>query len=323
MLDSKGLGGFTIIEVLLFLTISGFLLVTAIHMFGGQSGETAFSEGVREVYSQLQALSNNVSTGFYTNTNNFSCTPGTEVSPGVFSSPTITYAASNNQGTQKGCEFLGQVVQFAPSNETNKYVVYTVVGNQFVGNSTTVTTDFTEAVPTALIYASDISNPTASATDSQVTLPAGIQVKTVSYADSTTTGNNASYTPLIGFFSSFQSYTNGNPDVLNSGSEGVNLIPVAAADTEDTASCDPSWGSVTGLSESLAVQDIDSLTNASSSSCGGISTNRVNHGITTEDPSDGVSICLQSGNQYAQITIGGDSGPLTSNLIIYNGGQSC
>ena len=64
--------GFTIVETLIFLAVSGLMFVSVLAYIGGKSGQTEFDQGIHSVFSQLQSIPASVSAGEYTNDyNNF------------------------------------------------------------------------------------------------------------------------------------------------------------------------------------------------------------------------------------------------------------
>src|SRR4051794_22929500 len=65
--------GFTIVEVMIVLAVSGLLLGGAIVVIGGKQNQTAFNQSVRQVQAQIQQRINEVATGFYDNEGNIRC----------------------------------------------------------------------------------------------------------------------------------------------------------------------------------------------------------------------------------------------------------
>ncbi|HUD06194.1 MAG TPA: prepilin-type N-terminal cleavage/methylation domain-containing protein [Candidatus Saccharimonadales bacterium] len=124
--------GFTIIEVMIVLAISGVILFSAILIFNGQQGQTEFSQAVNQFQTQLQATINDATNGYYPTSSayQFSCSQPSilALNPPHFSS------APASQGTNSGCIFLGKAMQFAVSSSADTKSplidVYTIVGNQ-------------------------------------------------------------------------------------------------------------------------------------------------------------------------------------------------
>jgi type II secretory pathway pseudopilin PulG len=289
--------GFTIVEVMIFLAISSVIFVGALDLLGGKQNQTAFSTSVSQVTSQLQSIIGNVADGFYNSSQNFKCTPSA-------SGPSVKNVGGGNLalGTNLGCVFIGEVVQFYTNSgaaNTQDYVVYPVVGNQYDESLSldppVQATNLTQAIPLAL-YTAGSSN----VDESQTTpLPYGIVVHNngLTYTDDKVNSDQPNPIGSIGFFTTFNGYTSGsNTSTLQSGSQSVQLIPIPGSHLSD--------------SKAAAAGEIDSL--------GG----EVNSLIT--DPSGGVGICLDSGTngQSALITIGGANSP-TSVVLTHFSQKGC
>src|SRR5688572_4270761 len=65
--------GFTVVEVLIVLAITGLLFVSAAVMIAGRQNRTAFEQSVRNIHSQIQAAIDEVIVGHYPNNGNFDC----------------------------------------------------------------------------------------------------------------------------------------------------------------------------------------------------------------------------------------------------------
>ncbi len=113
--------GFTIIEVMIVLAISGFIFLSAVLLINGKQSSTEFFVSTNDFKTEMQHVVSDIVDGYYPNTTNYSCSAPT---PGTV--PTISSSASK-QGTDYGCVFLGKVVQFNNPNLN----IYVVAGNQF------------------------------------------------------------------------------------------------------------------------------------------------------------------------------------------------
>ena len=173
MLRGKAPLGFTIIETLIFLAVSGFIFISAAALLNGRESQTQFESGVKEIFASLQSISSNVKNGFYSDITHVPCTGSNR--PGT--APSFT--GSTTQGTNLGCIFVGNAIEFSPNingtEQDNDYIVYTIAGNQYIDTSDDLSTTLTDATPTLLT--TNYSNPTE---DAQVVpMPDGI---TVSYS---------------------------------------------------------------------------------------------------------------------------------------------
>lgn len=142
-------GGYTIVEVMIFLVISSALLIGAIGLFGGKIQRTEFTQSVQNLATQLQTTANEVSTGTYDTSKPFDCTysGGT-----VTTAPTSGPSGDAIQGTRSQCVFLGKVMNFDssddplcvdpadPSSLCDHSDIYTVVGRRLANDGTSVVT---------------------------------------------------------------------------------------------------------------------------------------------------------------------------------------
>lgn len=128
--------GYTIVEALIFLAVSGALLVSAATLISGRQERTRFSQAIDDVSQNLQDIFNDTSTGFYPSANNLRCVD-------LNGSPTvadlqITEVSNTEQGTNKDCVFSGKLINF-PANSTN-YNIYTMItareSTAFIGSHT-------------------------------------------------------------------------------------------------------------------------------------------------------------------------------------------
>jgi type II secretory pathway pseudopilin PulG len=226
--------GYTIVEVMVFLAVSGGLFISAAMLMSGQQQKTQFAQSIREIESQIQDVMNDVSTGYYANTNNFKCS-----APTAGSRPLIT-DGSNEQGANEGCIFIGRVMQFT---EGEHVYIYTVAGRrQYVsGLDKREVKDFDEARPTAI--APSRSNGGPSAIESKV-LSYGLQVASMQYKSGAANTDIAA----VGFFSSLGQYDNAGANLV-SGAQQVNLLPIN--------------GTALNQNPLDAVEEINKLNNAS------------------------------------------------------------
>ncbi len=283
-LDSTMPCGYTIVEVLIFLAVSGLLLISSMALISGSQGRSEFTQATRDIESQIQDILNNVSTGYYQNTNNFLCVDSNNGAAG--GNPLISPNSTNDQGANIGCTFLGHVLQFGMESSSFFMEDFVIVGRQFYtppsGEKLTVD-NLTAAKPTP------IATPnTRSAVDATQTVdpPYGLTVKKVTYQDPsqpTPTSIGA-----VGFLSSFVQYSGGT---LPSGSQSIDIIVVP--------------GSVIGDTVSNTINKIMNIDNNS-----------------IKNPVNGINICMTSGNtnQYAVINVG-KAGRANTKLDIYNKGS--
>lgn len=134
--------GFTILETMIVLTVTGALLAASIVIFSSQQRRQQFNNATRDLESRVQDVMNDVSTGNYGALDGFSCTNG------IGASPTVTPDPVKKPGTNPSCIFVGKAVQFQRTSMT----VVTLVGNREIqiGASVRPATTFAETYPTIL-----------------------------------------------------------------------------------------------------------------------------------------------------------------------------
>ncbi|MDB5184306.1 MAG: hypothetical protein JWN38_114 [Candidatus Saccharibacteria bacterium] len=271
--------GYTVVEVMLFLAISGSMFIVASVIVNGKQANAEFRQSMNEMTTNIRDVINDVANGSYNLPNNIKCTAAP--SGGI----NITSAASQ-QGENTGCIFMGKVIQFAPTgisggNGTySHYAVYTVAGRQFASGSPAVTTLFGPVTNGA--YQQAISGGATNLTE-QSLVPFGSTVTKIIDAGSGPAGAPvtspashclAANPGAIGIFGSFGSY---NGTELESGAQSVTLT------------CVP----YSGLANTVATTEanIKAISSANVYSA-------VNY-----------KICYDSGNgRKASITIGGPGG---------------
>jgi prepilin-type N-terminal cleavage/methylation domain-containing protein len=163
--------GYTIVEVMIVLAISGFMFVIAAGFISGRQQNAAFITGVRDLSRQIQATAEQVSDGQFTDvaltcTSNGSTLDLQEISGG-----------SSTLGAESECVFLGDLMYFyKPSIAySDDYVTFPLAG-------ATVTTG-TPSLSNSEI--APVYNPATNTdlTNESVT-PQSLSVKSISVTDS-------------------------------------------------------------------------------------------------------------------------------------------
>ncbi len=204
--------GFTLIEVLIVLAVTGGLFVAAAVLISGKQNQTAFSQGIRELQSQIQQAINEVSIGYYPNLGNFNCTA-------VASGPSLTPAGGGQQGTNSGCIFIGKVIQFdVAGTDPEQFQTYTLAGLKQTGGGQEVST-YAEALPKVIAPSTTLpATPDVSTTD---IMQSGITTYQMYYWDAAmTVKTNVS---AVAFANSLSQYNGGT---IISGTQKVNVIPI-------------------------------------------------------------------------------------------------
>jgi hypothetical protein len=133
------MAGYTIIEVLVFLAVSGMLAVSAMLYVNGQQQRTEFDTGVRDFASKLEDITNDISTGYYAYGGKFKCVASPNAQPNLTGG-----GATQKEGENSDCVYVGDVLHFAPSGTNKRSMnIYGVAGNRLTssGREATCVTD--------------------------------------------------------------------------------------------------------------------------------------------------------------------------------------
>jgi prepilin-type N-terminal cleavage/methylation domain-containing protein len=155
----KDSAGFTIVEVMIVLAVSGFMFVAAVLLINGRQGRTEFVTAINSLQQELQQTINETSSGYYPNNGNIKCVGNTA---GPVKLTTIV-PGNGGQGLNNGCLFLGKAIQFGTGSTApapNQLGVLTVVGNQFQTDGSSSVLTLAQSLP-RVIYPADVSETIA------------------------------------------------------------------------------------------------------------------------------------------------------------------
>lgn len=257
--------GYTIVEVMIFLAVSGLMFVIAAGFVSGKQVNAEFKQGLNAMNTQITQITNDVGNGYYPSLSNFSCV----ASPAGGTPPQFGTATSVSQGGNKGCVFMGKVIQFAPQGTNNLgYNIYTLAGRQYKLDASDGNTpaSFAEAKPT-LVVGSPIDLTDRSKTQWNVRITKVITGSSDPRPNTQLSG--------IGFFSSFGTFDTGG--TLNTGSQNTIVVPIYGTVNESEST----------MQNDIANSVID----------------------TNIDASPNLIICIAGGNsRYGTVTIGSSNG---------------
>ncbi len=129
--------GYTMVETMIFISVSSLLFFSAMTAIGGRQQQVQFTQAVRGFDAQLRDILNDVSTGFFPGSSNVTCT----ITPGANATtrPALSAVAPTEdaeQGTSENCIFVGKAIQFAPREvnvtdaNNSSMLVHTLVGRR-------------------------------------------------------------------------------------------------------------------------------------------------------------------------------------------------
>lgn len=110
--------GYTILEVLIFLAVSGFILVAALITVNGRQEQVQYQQAVREIDADIRSAINDVSNGYFPSTD-FSC----DNNSGLLVISELNAVA---QGSKEDCVFAGKAI--VPDLGDNEITYVTIAG---------------------------------------------------------------------------------------------------------------------------------------------------------------------------------------------------
>lgn len=152
----KGLaGGYSIVEIMIVLAISGVIFISGMALFSGQGTEVNFNQGVSDLASELSTQARNVSASQFYGAQGYTCTAS-----GNPPRATLSSAAGPSGATNQDCLSIGRA--FEAIAGTNAIFIYNVLGNRLTysgGVPLGPASSLGEANPTiATVAGADLSN---------------------------------------------------------------------------------------------------------------------------------------------------------------------
>lgn len=163
MKPTVGSGGYTIIEVMIFLTVSMAMFASVVGLVTSQNRRNQFTESVNTFNQKLQDIMNDIDTGYFPSNSDFNCYIDGTGKPAFGTTGT-------EQGKNQDCVFAGKSIEASGGN----FIVQTLVARRTVNEGGTIrdVKDINEANLTPLVSG-------ASATADNGTLSAGVQITKV------------------------------------------------------------------------------------------------------------------------------------------------
>jgi type II secretory pathway pseudopilin PulG len=228
-------GGYTILEVMLFLAITAGMFGIAMRGFSGRQATVQFSQAVNDMSQIFASTANDVKDGF-SGERNITCT-STGGSISIASGASIT-------GQNSGCAFIGKVLVVAPESsgsQNYKLHIFTVVAPSGVGLSADKTAALQLSTVGVKVVHADSTAPNRNGIESGVSftdtrdLPWGIKHL-----------NNASSSFAVGYLNGLGEYgyrtlaMDFNNNTLKTAALTGNKNSIAAALEEAISSADAS-----------------------------------------------------------------------------------
>jgi type II secretory pathway pseudopilin PulG len=278
---SSRVEGFTIVETLIVLAVTSALFVSAALVIGGKQNATQFSQGIRDIESQILKVSNDVSSGYYPNNGKIEC----KNNSGTLELKEITLGPDQEQGTNKGCVFLGKIMHFAVGSTNSSDVnVYSLVGLR-LSNYPVEANAFADTKPHLIAKSDSVLDKLVPDIYDTLKLPYGQTVGSLTYSDSVTHSN-----PIkIGAFG-YVTRVGASLESIDK-AEQVDLVAIPGTNLGDTK---------------------------------GVGVGYINNNVAAaiRNPAGGIRLCVKSGgtNQSAQYIIGAEGKPMSVSVVVKNSG---
>jgi hypothetical protein len=186
--QGSSIGGYTVVETLIFLAVTSFIFIAAVMLISGRQARAQFQSGVRGFETRLADVANDVATGYYRNSG-----ATKECSEGA-SGPQFS-AVNTNLGTNQNCVFVGTVIKLGDGGNRESFLQFTMAGLRQSGGESV--TSLAQAKPQVLEDGAGFAS---------IPIGAGIQVSCIA-VEGVNAGACLTQNAAIGFFSSFEGAT--------------------------------------------------------------------------------------------------------------------
>lgn len=275
--------GYTIIEVMIFLAVSGFMFILAAVFINGKQAQVVYQQSMQAAGATLTNVINNVANGEYQPLpDNVMCVVSGSGTPQF----QVNNGDQSSQGSNGGCLFMGKVLQFGTSSDLTNYKTYTVAGRQFAAGNSNL--EPVQTFANAMPLVAEGSNPQFDLTESDA-LEQGLNFDSAYECDVTCSGSNLTQIGGVGFFGSFGSYSASAAGSQSSGAQTVSILAMPV--TSDMANT------------------IDHL-----------NTTGDNNALTSQQY---IVLCFKLGNKPGSVQIGGQNGQQTSVSVNFNKQAPC
>jgi len=211
--------GFTIVEVMIFLAVSGVMFLVAASFISGKDSQAEYYQGMNSANAKVTTIINNAANGNYPFISGRNLNCNATVTGGI--NVTLTRRGGSVPGSvpptaQPGCTFIGTVLQ--TNQNPSEYTLYTIAGCQYfdytVSGCWTGSGNGFGQVPTTLAqeYPTEVSQMTT-----QNYWLDGLEIKNMYEV----VNGSSTQIYFVGFFSSLP---NSSPGVLSSGAQPVSIV---------------------------------------------------------------------------------------------------
>jgi hypothetical protein len=123
----KAQSGYTIMEVLIFLAISGAMFVVAFFGMRSQQDSVGFRQSLDAIELKIRGIFNNVDNGYFGNTGEFTCQ-----APQALGFRVVVSQEASEGGSNGECVFIGKTIDF--SGGSSQMNIATLIGSRLTKN---------------------------------------------------------------------------------------------------------------------------------------------------------------------------------------------
>jgi type II secretory pathway pseudopilin PulG len=152
--------GFTIVETLIVLAVTGILFFSAVALVNGRQNKTQFSTAINNLQQQIQQIINETQSGYYGDNSGYRCSS-------IAGRPKLTATAVITPPSGD-CQFIGKFIQFGTDTDSSKLIVYPMVGsvNNALGSTQNTTINASQPSAVAPLATSPLYNTIVDGTQS-------------------------------------------------------------------------------------------------------------------------------------------------------------
>jgi prepilin-type N-terminal cleavage/methylation domain-containing protein len=205
--------GYTIVEVMIVLAVSGVMFIIAANFVSGKQARTAFTQGTASLASDIQGAIEAVVDGQYTDVP-LSCS----VVSGAPRKLSFASAGTDKQGANQDCTFLGELFHFSGSTPLKTYdIVY------LAGAKTNATGGPLTSLANSAISPITTANGTINLTKTQA-VPQSLEVSAmqVTYTNGVVQTDTSHFN--FGVIQGQGTLNSADPSLYDSGAQTVGLV---------------------------------------------------------------------------------------------------
>lgn len=120
--------GYTIVELLIVVSVSSAIAVSAIVLVQGQQAKNEYTQATGDFQAKLTDIANDVAAGYFIRDNNFVVCKAGDSGGITFGPQTIGNSASSD------CVFAGKAVELKPGSGSKDFNVFTLASRKYVRN---------------------------------------------------------------------------------------------------------------------------------------------------------------------------------------------